>query len=323
MTTTHTLPAGTMAAVAAPVAPAAPVAVTALVAPAIKFENVRTATLTELLNDPERIVRKDALSSFIYTLNFQLLAKCQSEVLWGNHKTSDEPTWDEFDKFRARQEVNANNDEFADISGGARRMPSLEIATHLGIIRAYALRRLFETDTAGTPPSLVTSMEFKLSRMAAEAEYISPETRQRAALAGLTAEHLHQAVRRDKLNEHARLTAASPKIIGLAHELSDAVVDEEDAERAWDSLPTLIRLDIYTLAVNAMATSFDRAVTRYARGKTSAWVEMQFARNMWQRGKNTREQFITRHERELENESELGYQPRDMKQVPDLPTMPA
>jgi len=235
--------------------------------------------------------------------------------MFGSHHVSDDPTWAEFDKLRAQEETNANDAEFAAISGGKVRVPAGEIAKQLGRIRAFALKKAFEANTARAPRSLWESVAWMVDQMPTEALPTDPAVKVIALMTNKPVEVVCAMRNNMFATDRQKLVKAAPKIIGLAEQFSEDVVDAEMAEQAFDALPGIVQINVMTSACNALVSVHTRGFKQVLRGRASAATDMALAEAIYARARVHRERLLLAHATDVADLEDAGGALKELKRI--------
>lgn len=288
----------------------------------------RTVCLTELLAESDLQIRSAILDSFVSSLNMSLLAQCKQEVMWGSHKVSNDPTWEEFDKHLEQKEIRANDSEFAASNGGKPKINAADVAADLGKLRAFAIKTAFEANTARfsglpsasvreyTPRPLWESMAWLVEQLPTDANakdqgilLLAKALKKDPATIAVVRNEMFKA-------EKAQLIAAAPKIIGLAEQFTDVEVDAEIAEAAFDALPAITQINIFTAACNAVVSAYTRAFKQLLRGRMHAAGDMPICEALYARALEYREQLLIKHAAEVAEYEDNGSALKALKTLP-------
>lgn len=304
MSKTVQVPAGTMSNDVKPVQPE--LQVTTL-----------TASLTEILGTSDPAVRGAILDSFMSSINLALLSQCRAEVFYGTNRPLTQGNGIDAANERLIEEQERKFDNmFASISGNKERAPAIDVATALGGIRSYCLEQQMSLNPNREPRPLYESLSFMLDQMPTTSSANDSAVKAIALVTKKSVESIVAAQAHLFMSERQKLIDAAPDIIALGNRLSDCKYgDEQSCEEAFDKLPAITQINVFTSACNAIVSAYNRAFKQVLRGKAAAAGDMVLAEDLYHRAVNYRTSLLTKHASEVDDFESRGFDIKELKRI--------
>ena len=260
------------------------------------------ASLTDILSTDTPSVRMAVLNSFVSSINIALVSACRQHVRYGDiaapaqreaHADEIEHPDDQFaggidhfgDTADHADEAKAINDYATTLAGNKIRMPALQVAKHLGMIRSYVLDLQAMLNSERAPRPIGESIDFLLSKLPTEVDPNAPHIKVLAEVAGITPEVAALMAGEANRQERQQLMTDANEIIDLAVSLTDCnAFSDELCEQAFDALPPVNQINLFTAACNALVSAYAGAFKKVLRGKIVAAGDMPIAKAMYVRG---------------------------------------
>lgn len=306
MSRTHTVAEGTMA---------------QQLAPANEQLDLKvTASLSEILTESDRPVRKQVINTFMAGLNIQLVNQVKAHVYYSPQRplmAEEEKKVDTFYERIDDENEKRNDAAFSDASGGKPApMKPLDIAKQLAHIRAFCVQALFRIDSAREPRALWESVQFLLDQMP---EKVSPSPALKV-IALATKRSIEQVVAMQEAmfaSDRDRLTKAAPTIISLAESLDDGsnMHDERLIEECFDKLPPIAQVNLFTTVCNAIVTAHTSAFRRLLRGQAAAAGDLTICEALYTRAVAYREQLLKKFAVQISEFEDNGSFIKELKRI--------
>lgn len=325
--TTHTLPKNAMAAAFEQALLADPVDTTLEQHVEQETESTPvTASFTEILSDPTPSVRFSVLQSFASSLNLSLIAQVRQtlreDVATRDDQADDTTSIDQRNEADDDAGINDRgyNDKSLEYMGNRAPMSASQIAKRLGAIRAFVLEQQalthMSTVTPFVPRSLQESIDFLRSQMPVNSAVSDPAILVLAKVTGKTPEAcvtLRNALMKVELEA---LDKIAPQLVATAEGLTHkANTDYEYIERCFDELPAPVKVNLYTSAINALATAYNSAFKKVMRGNATAAGDMTIAEAVQKRALVYLEQLMLKHATELGEYESRGLMLKEVKRI--------
>lgn len=294
-----------------------------------------TVALTELLSEETKTVRYSLLSSFVSSLNLQLVTRCREaireQVRERNDRKADDdatPSIDERNEAEDAAGINAGcygagdvDEANANYAGNRLPMKASQVVQRLGIIRAYCHEQQEAIRSNNVipfvPRPLSESIDWLRSQLPTSTLPTHPAVLVAMQLTGMTAEQCVAVRNAGHASERAELEAMAKEMELMGESATDKFKPDAIAvEEAFDSLPPQIKANVYISAINACVSCYNSAFKKVVmRGDAAAAGDMVIAKSLYERGLTTLKQLCLKHAAELGEFEARGGLLKEIKRI--------
>lgn len=227
-----------------------------------------STSFTAAFSDLPANARKTALKSVIGSLNSSVIGYVRTHIRQSRFENISRevviPTIDDYNDAQAQIGEAAADDRAMNDMGLAYRVPAIEVARKLEVLRGWCITML--ADIARTPNDVPLSISDTLTfQMTREPNINAPALKALAAALELDVEALTAAKVKMHQDDLSELQDMAGQIATMVSEFPEGDDDEDMAEEAFDQLPVQLQYKLMATVSTACKKAGDRALTELLR----------------------------------------------------------
>ena len=269
-----------------------------------------STSFTAAFDDLPANARKTALKSVIGSLNSSIIGYVRTHIRSSRFENISRevtrPTIDDYNNAQAQIGEATADDRALNDMGLAHRVPAIEIARRLEVLRGWCTVKLADVAKGvnDVPLSIGNTLQFQLSR---EPNINAPALKALAAALELDVEALTAAKVKMHNDDLTELQDMAGQIETLIAEFPESDDDEGIAEEAFEQLPVQLQYKLMATLTTACDKASARALQDLLRfNRIAAAGDIALIKGVCRQVNTWGSNFITKHESEINEYVDRG-----------------